>query len=90
MKVPDDFSKQSKSIPLYRNLIRSIRGIGIFSGFGVLVFALLFSRFYLFGFYLLAAWAFAFIIIFILYIVTQSSVAILDLLSKIEFNTRQH
>jgi hypothetical protein len=89
MKVPDDFSKQSKSIPLYRNLIRSIRGIGIFSGFGVLVFAL-FSRFYLFGFNLLATWAFAFIIIFILYIVTQSSVAILDLLSKIEFNTRQH
>lgn len=92
MKVPNNSSKEDKSIRLYRNLISSIRLIGIMGGFGAFIFSFFVaaeSELGDLGGLLVLIFTFT-SLVFFLYVVTQSSVAIIDLLSRIEFSTRQH
>lgn len=94
--------KEDKPTRLYRNVVRSIRAIGFIGYIG----ALIFSVFVTAGvesmegmegidafdsIFLILIFIFTFTpLVFSLYVVTQSSIAIIDLLSRIEFNTRQH
>jgi hypothetical protein len=88
--------KEDKPTRLYRNLVRSIRAIGFIGYIGALIFSVVAvesmggtSAFGSISGYLILIFIFT-PLVFSLYVVTQSSVAIIDLLSRIEFNTRQH
>lgn len=96
MKVTKNSSKQDKPKPtrLYLNLISAIRLIGFIGYIGALIFSVFIAAEASSD--VSGAWGFLILIVtftpllFSLYVVTQSSVAIIDLLSRIEFNSRQH
>ena len=96
MEASQSNSEQPKSIRLYGRLINSFKVIQIIGGIGILIYSIVAGINYEEmhpngGFVSFLVGLFTFLTsIFALYVVTQSTVAMIDLLSRIEFNTRQH